>query len=602
MTGTKVEAVHHHGVGAVEKFLVGRVLEAEPHPDADRLQVCLVDLGEAGAVAGSDSALSSVVAPEQRAARIVCGAANVAAGQTVAVARPGALMPDGRRLEAVKLRGVLSEGMILAASELELGTRRRRDPRARRLRARCRVCSRDPAGRGAADRDRGARARGNTQPPRLPRHVRGRPRAARRDRGAAVAGAVARGSGVRRAARRARRSRSSARSCAGASPRACSRTSRIAQSPPWLQARLTGGRPAADQQRRRHHQLRDAPHRSAAARLRPRPRRGRAADGASRARGRAGADARRAGAHARPRDGPDRGRRGPDIDRRADGRCALGGAVGHEPRAARGRHLERTQHPPHLARSGPAQRGVVSLREGPAARAVRARAGRRHAPDGRAVRRHGAAGDDRRGLDPRAGGRDRPALLARARDPGRARRARAPGRDPRGARLRHSSVPTTACEVDRAGPAARRCHARDRSDRGGRPHRRPRSNPRDPAGPPRSRGHAQPRPAGAQDGRGRDGGQRPVRDRRLELQRPGIARPAAPRSRSSSARGGADRESPLGDAVDHAPDAARLAARRGAPQRLAQRPGHRDLRVRARCIAPRATARRPTSTTRWAFS
>ena len=38
MTGTKVEAIHRHGVGAVEKFVVGRVLEVEQHPDADRLK------------------------------------------------------------------------------------------------------------------------------------------------------------------------------------------------------------------------------------------------------------------------------------------------------------------------------------------------------------------------------------------------------------------------------------------------------------------------------------------------------------------------------------------------------------------------------------
>ena len=38
MTGTKVEAVHHHGVDALERFVIGRVLEAGRHPDADRLQ------------------------------------------------------------------------------------------------------------------------------------------------------------------------------------------------------------------------------------------------------------------------------------------------------------------------------------------------------------------------------------------------------------------------------------------------------------------------------------------------------------------------------------------------------------------------------------
>ena len=105
MTGTKVEAIHHHGVGAVDRFLVGRVLEVQPHRDADRLKVCRVDLG-----AGDPA----------QAATIVCGAPNVATGQTVAVARPGALMPDGTELKAANLRGVVSEGMILAESELGL--------------------------------------------------------------------------------------------------------------------------------------------------------------------------------------------------------------------------------------------------------------------------------------------------------------------------------------------------------------------------------------------------------------------------------------------------------------------------------------------------
>jgi phenylalanyl-tRNA synthetase beta chain len=106
MTGTKVEAIHREGVGSAQGFFVGRVLEAERHPDADRLKVCTVDLGPAG---GGEPAV------------IVCGAPNVAAGQTVAVARPGAVLPDGRELGEARLRGVVSEGMILSESELAIG-------------------------------------------------------------------------------------------------------------------------------------------------------------------------------------------------------------------------------------------------------------------------------------------------------------------------------------------------------------------------------------------------------------------------------------------------------------------------------------------------
>ncbi|HSZ70616.1 MAG TPA: phenylalanine--tRNA ligase subunit beta [Solirubrobacteraceae bacterium] len=106
MTGTKVEAIHHYGVREPERFVVGRVLTCERHPDADRLSVCTVDLGCA--------------APDGPAT-IVCGAPNVAAGQTVAVACPGAVMPDGTKIKRAKLRGVASAGMILAERELAIG-------------------------------------------------------------------------------------------------------------------------------------------------------------------------------------------------------------------------------------------------------------------------------------------------------------------------------------------------------------------------------------------------------------------------------------------------------------------------------------------------
>jgi phenylalanyl-tRNA synthetase beta chain len=107
LSGTKVEAIHHHGVGAAEGFVVGKVLTCGKHPDADRLNVTTVDVGDGEA-------------PQQ----IVCGAPNVAAGQTVAVARPGATMPDGTKLKKAKLRGVESLGMILSEDEVGLASDR----------------------------------------------------------------------------------------------------------------------------------------------------------------------------------------------------------------------------------------------------------------------------------------------------------------------------------------------------------------------------------------------------------------------------------------------------------------------------------------------
>jgi phenylalanyl-tRNA synthetase beta chain len=102
----EVERVSFRGVADVDgnygRYLVGRVLEAGKHPNADRLQLCSVDVGEAE--------------PRQ----IVCGAWNFEAGATVAVALPGAVLPDGRTLERAKLRGTVSDGMILSESELSI--------------------------------------------------------------------------------------------------------------------------------------------------------------------------------------------------------------------------------------------------------------------------------------------------------------------------------------------------------------------------------------------------------------------------------------------------------------------------------------------------
>ncbi len=102
-----VAGIEHRGVsdenGNLGLFRVGRVLEAAKHPNADRLQLCVVDVGESE--------------PYQ----IVCGAWNFGAGAAVAVALPGATLPGGLVLERRKLRGEESAGMILSERELELG-------------------------------------------------------------------------------------------------------------------------------------------------------------------------------------------------------------------------------------------------------------------------------------------------------------------------------------------------------------------------------------------------------------------------------------------------------------------------------------------------
>jgi phenylalanyl-tRNA synthetase beta chain len=104
----EVNEVVHRGVpeedGNLDRFRVGLVLEAAKHPNADRLQLCRVDVGEKEPV------------------QIVCGAWNFGAGAKVAVALPGATLPNGLTLERRELRGQVSEGMILAEDEVDLGT------------------------------------------------------------------------------------------------------------------------------------------------------------------------------------------------------------------------------------------------------------------------------------------------------------------------------------------------------------------------------------------------------------------------------------------------------------------------------------------------
>ncbi|CCO09479.1 YtpR family tRNA-binding protein [Desulforamulus hydrothermalis] len=88
------------GLQTSDKIIVGQIISAERHPDAEKLTVCMVNVGQ-------DELL-----------QIVCGAKNVAAGLKVPVALHGAKLPGGKKIKRGKLRGVLSNGMICAQDEL----------------------------------------------------------------------------------------------------------------------------------------------------------------------------------------------------------------------------------------------------------------------------------------------------------------------------------------------------------------------------------------------------------------------------------------------------------------------------------------------------
>jgi len=99
--GFEVEGVEETGVPPLEQVVVGEVLERNPHPNADRLSVCLVDAG-----------------PEHGRKTIVCGAQNYQVGDRVPVALSGAVLPGGFKIKRSKLRGVASDGMMCSGREI----------------------------------------------------------------------------------------------------------------------------------------------------------------------------------------------------------------------------------------------------------------------------------------------------------------------------------------------------------------------------------------------------------------------------------------------------------------------------------------------------
>ncbi|MGL6248504.1 MAG: YtpR family tRNA-binding protein, partial [Culicoidibacterales bacterium] len=96
--GLEVEGIEQ--IGHFENVVIGYVESKTQHPEADRLNVCKVNVGE------------------ETILQIVCGAPNVEAGQKVIVAKIGAVLPGNFNIKKAKLRGVESQGMICALEEL----------------------------------------------------------------------------------------------------------------------------------------------------------------------------------------------------------------------------------------------------------------------------------------------------------------------------------------------------------------------------------------------------------------------------------------------------------------------------------------------------
>jgi len=104
LTFAGVEVEEITPTGSLRSAVVGRVVSARPHPNADSLTLCTVDVGD-------------------RAVEIVCGASNVVEGGLVPVVLAGGTLPGGLRIDRRKIRGTVSDGMICSKQELGLEAR-----------------------------------------------------------------------------------------------------------------------------------------------------------------------------------------------------------------------------------------------------------------------------------------------------------------------------------------------------------------------------------------------------------------------------------------------------------------------------------------------
>ena len=102
LLGMEVKHIERWGADW-ESVVIGELLTVERHPRADRLSLTTVTLGDGG------EPLS-----------IVCGATNIAPGQRIPVALPGAVLPGNRRIERAEKMGVVSNGMLCSGDELRL--------------------------------------------------------------------------------------------------------------------------------------------------------------------------------------------------------------------------------------------------------------------------------------------------------------------------------------------------------------------------------------------------------------------------------------------------------------------------------------------------